>query len=106
MSISADWVFNLTAAALFAAVVALEVYRLRRGKPGRIRTFTKPAPLGIGDAVAEVELKDGRVVTAVVPACAQCLCRFRPGDTVLVAEAAGRLIVTPPLRKTTCKRVS
>lgn len=86
--------FYGTAALLVGAMVGLEVYRLRAGKPGRLRRFvTAEAAFGLAPRRAEVELDDGRVVEATVPGCTQCVCRFRAGDAVVVTQTAGRYYV-------------
>lgn len=93
-------VFYATAAVLVAAVVALEVYRLRAGKRGRIRRLlcAPGESFGLGEGRAEVELANGRVVEARVPGCTQCMCRLRPGHGVVVTETGGRFIVGPAVR--------
>jgi hypothetical protein len=92
-------VFYVTAALLFAGVVAAEIYRLRRGARGRVRALSAgEADFGLGGVVAEVELDDGRVVEAHVTGCTQCMCRFRAGDRVLVTRANGRLFASPAIR--------
>jgi len=93
--------FYVTAAVLLAAVVALEGYRLRLGKAGRLVRFTSPegAAFGLAPRRAEVELETGEVVEATVPGCTQCVCRFRPGDAVVVTHAAGRYYVGAAARR-------
>jgi hypothetical protein len=86
--------FYGTAALLLGALVAAEVYRLRSGKAGRFRRFvTAEAAFGLLPRRAEVELDDGMVVEATVPGCTECVCRFRPGDAVVVTNTAGRYYV-------------
>ena len=91
--------FYGTAALLLSAMVGLEVYRLRSGKPGVFRRFVNAeAAFGLAPRRAEVELDDGLVVEATVPGCTQCVCRFRAGDAVVVTETAGRFYVGAGLR--------
>jgi len=86
--------FYGTAALLLSAMVGLEVYRLRAGRPGRLRRFVSAeGAFGLVPRRAEVELDDGRVVEATVPGCTQCVCRFKAGDAVVVTTAAGRYYV-------------
>jgi hypothetical protein len=83
--------FYGTAALLVCAMVGLEIFRLRAGKRGRFRRFlSDEGAFGLAQRTAEVELDDGRVVEAAVPGCTQCVCRFQPGDAVVVTKAAGR----------------
>jgi hypothetical protein len=91
--------FYGTAALLVAAMVGLEVYRLRAGKPGRFRRFiTAEGAFGLVARTAEVELDDGSVIEATVPGCTQCVCRFRAGDAVIITETAGRYYVGAGMR--------
>lgn len=86
--------FYGTAAALLAAMVALEVYRLRTGQAGRfVRFVSGTGAFGLAPRRAEVELDAGSVVEATVPGCTQCVCRFRPGDAVVVTRTSGRYYV-------------
>lgn len=99
--------FYGTAALLVAAMVGLEVYRLRAGRPGRLRRFvTTEGAFGLAPRRAEVELDDGLVVEATVPGCTQCVCRFRPGDAVMITETAGRYYVGAGLRSVRRRRAS
>ncbi|MGD8719709.1 MAG: hypothetical protein PVH29_12920 [Candidatus Zixiibacteriota bacterium] len=83
-----------TAAALLAAMVALEVYRLRTGRPGRFVRFKADAgAFGLAPRTAEVELDAGELIEATVPGCTQCVCRFQPGDAVVVTRTSGRYYV-------------
>ena len=91
--------FYGTAAVLLAAMVGLEVYRLRSGKPGVFRRFVSAeAAFGLAPRRAEVELDEGLLVEATVPGCTQCVCRFRAGDAVVVTKTAGRYYVGAGLR--------
>jgi len=100
-------VFYGTAALLVAAMVGLEVYRLRAGKPGRLRRFvTAEGAFGLAPRRAEVELDDGLVVEATVPGCTQCVCRFRAGDAVVVTETAGRYYVGAGMRAVRRRRAN
>ncbi len=93
-----DIIFYATSALLFAAVLGLEVYRLRAGKKGRIRRLTACADgFGLGEGRVEVEMEDGSVVEAAVPGCTQCVCRFRAGDAVVVTRQGRRYVVGPAL---------
>jgi hypothetical protein len=93
--------FYGTGALLLSAMVVLEVYRLRAGRPGRLRCFvTAEGAFGLAPLLAEVELDDGRVVEATVPGCTQCVCRFKAGDAVVVTTAAGRYYVGAGVRRT------
>jgi hypothetical protein len=86
--------FYGTGALLLSAMVVLEVYRLRAGRPGRLRCFvTAEGAFGLAPLLAEVELDDGRVVEATVPGCTQC-------DAVVVTTAAGRYYVGAGVRRT------
>jgi hypothetical protein len=99
--------FYGTAALLVAAMVGLEVYRLRAGKPGRLRRFvTAEGAFGLAPRRAEVELDDGLVVEATVPGCTQCVCRFRAGDAVVVTKTAGRYYVGAGMRAVRRRRAS
>jgi hypothetical protein len=92
--------FYGTAAVLLAALVALEGYRLRLGKVGRLVRFTSAeAAFGLAPRHVEVELETGEMVEATVPGCTQCVCRFRPGDAVVVTRAAGRYYVGAAARR-------
>jgi hypothetical protein len=92
--------FYGTAALLLSAMVVLEVYRLRAGRPGRLRRFVSAeGAFGLAPRRAEVELDDGRVVEATVPGCTQCVCRFKAGDAVVVTTAAGRYYVGAGVRR-------
>jgi hypothetical protein len=83
-----------TGAALVAAMVAMEVYRLRTGRPGRfVRFVTDAGAFGLAPRRAEIELDAGDVVEATVPGCTQCVCRFQPGDAVVVTRTSGRYYV-------------
>jgi len=86
-------VFYATAGVLVLGVAALEIYRLRTGRRGRVRSLSCGAGFGLGDASAEVEMEDGRVITASVPGCTQCVCRLRPGDAVVVSKVMDRFVV-------------
>jgi hypothetical protein len=95
----AEVAFYVTAALLVAGVVALEVYRLRAGKRGRLRRWLGAGDgFGLGESRAEVEFADGRVVEARVSACTACACRFRPGDAVIVTKTAGGYVIGPAVR--------
>ncbi len=89
-SVNYGILFYVTAALLFGALVAVEVYRLRSGTKGRIRRLISCGEgFGLAEGRAEVELADGRVVEAKVPGCTQCMCRLRAGDAVVVTKTAG-----------------
>ncbi len=97
--------FYGTAALLLSAMVGLEVYRLRAGKPGRLRRFVAAeGAFGLAPLRAEVELDDGRVVEATVPGCTQCVCRFKAGDAVVVTTAAGGYYVGAGVRRARAPR--
>lgn len=99
--------FYGTAALLVAAMVGLEVYRLRAGKPGRFRRFvTAGGAFGLVARTAEVELDDGSVIEATVPGCTQCVCRFRAGDAVVITKTAGRYYVGAGVRAVRRRRAS
>ena len=88
-------VFYVTAAALVAAVVGLEIYRLRAGQKGRLRRFLCAGEaFGLGEGRVEVELPGGRVVEARVPGCTQCMCRFKPGDPVMLSRVGDAYVVS------------
>jgi len=87
--------FYGTAALIFAATVAAEIYRLVGGRRGRVRALVCGDGFGFGEGRAQVELADGRVVEAAVPGCTQCMCRLRPGDAVVVTQSRGRWLVGP-----------
>lgn len=99
--------FYGTAAVLVAAMVGLEVYRLRAGKAGRFRRFvTADGAFGLVARTAEVEMDDGSIIEATVPGCTQCVCRFRAGDAVVITKTAGRYYVGAGLRASRQRRAS
>ncbi|UCE27988.1 MAG: hypothetical protein JSW52_04340 [Candidatus Coatesbacteria bacterium] len=96
-----DAVYNIvyiaSAAVLLAGMAAVEIYRWRRGVPGRIIDLEiDKIAFGLGGARAAVELESGETIDATVPGCVQCLGRLRPGDRVRVNETRDGYVVGLP----------
>jgi hypothetical protein len=96
-----DTVYNVvyiaSAAVLLAGMVAVEIYRWRRGTAGRIIDLKiDRITFGLGGARAAVELESGETVNAMVPGCVQCIGHLQPGDRVRVNETRDGYVVGLP----------
>ena len=79
---------------LIGGLIAVEVYRHRRGTGGTVKRLISVEPgFGLGEGEMEVELDGGGEVIAKVPGCVQCMGRFREGDRVLVNKIRGKYMV-------------
>ena len=93
-----DTVYNIlyiaSAIILVGGLIAVEIYRHRRGTAGTVKRLISVEPgFGLGEGEMEVELENGEVVAAKVPGCVQCMARFREGDRVLVTKIRGKYMV-------------
>ncbi|MCP4230670.1 MAG: hypothetical protein GY771_11075 [bacterium] len=104
-------IFYITSAIiLVGGLIAVEIYRHRRGTAGTVKRLISVEPgFGLADGEMEVELDGGEEVTANVPGCVQCMGRFREGDRVLVNKIRGKYMVGMgsgfKRRKTECLKI-
>lgn len=86
--------YAVSAVILIGGLIAVEIYRHRRGKAGTVKKLISVEPgFGLGEGEMEVELDGGEAVVAKVPGCVQCMGRFREGDRVLVNKIRGKYMV-------------
>lgn len=86
--------YAVSAVLLIGGLIAVEIYRHRRGSAGTVKRLISVEPgFGLGEGEMEVELDGGETIIAKVPGCVQCMGRFREGDRVLVNKIRGKYMV-------------